>query len=48
LLLTALSVQEIAFELGYQDPAYFARFFKKNTGETATDFRERAQRKQPR
>ncbi|MDF2153439.1 4-hydroxyphenylacetate catabolism regulatory protein HpaA [Vibrio sp. CAU 1672] len=45
LLLTGLSVQEIAFELGYQDPAYFARFFKKNTGETATEFRERAQRK---
>ncbi len=41
LLLTAMSVQEVAFELGYQDPAYFARFFKKNAGETASGFRER-------
>lgn len=32
LLLTAMSVQEVAFELGYQDPAYFARFFKKSEG----------------
>ncbi|NOH31068.1 4-hydroxyphenylacetate catabolism regulatory protein HpaA [Vibrio mediterranei] len=43
LLLTAMSVQEVAYELGYQDPAYFARFFKKNAGETATEFREREQ-----
>ncbi|GEM79673.1 4-hydroxyphenylacetate catabolism regulatory protein HpaA [Vibrio superstes] len=43
LLLTAISVQEVAFELGYQDPAYFARFFKKNAGETASGFREREQ-----
>jgi AraC family 4-hydroxyphenylacetate 3-monooxygenase operon regulatory protein len=27
-----MSVQEVAFELGYQDPAYFARFFKKSEG----------------
>ncbi|USD62523.1 4-hydroxyphenylacetate catabolism regulatory protein HpaA [Vibrio sp. SCSIO 43140] len=44
LLLTAMSVQEVAYELGYQDPAYFARFFKKNSGETASGFREREQR----
>ncbi|MGV2986128.1 4-hydroxyphenylacetate catabolism regulatory protein HpaA [Vibrio sp. E150_011] len=45
LLLTALSVQEIAFELGYQDPAYFARFFKKNEGQTASNFRLNEQKK---
>ncbi|CAK3625936.1 AraC family transcriptional regulator, 4-hydroxyphenylacetate 3-monooxygenase operon regulatory protein [Vibrio crassostreae] len=43
LILTAMSVQEIAYELGFQDPAYFARFFKKNSGETASEFREREQ-----
>ncbi len=43
LILTAMSVQEVAYELGYRDPAYFARFFKKNAGETASEFREREQ-----
>jgi AraC family 4-hydroxyphenylacetate 3-monooxygenase operon regulatory protein len=43
LLLTSISVQEIAYELGYQDPAYFARFFKRNAGETASEFRIREQ-----
>ncbi|WP_295890459.1 4-hydroxyphenylacetate catabolism regulatory protein HpaA [uncultured Vibrio sp.] len=43
LLLTSISVQEVAYELGYQDPAYFARFFKKNAGETASEFRIREQ-----
>lgn len=39
LLLTPMPVSLVAYELGYQDPAYFARFFKKQTGETASDFR---------
>lgn len=43
LVLTAMSVQEAAYELGFKDPAYFARFFKKNAGETASEFREREQ-----
>lgn len=33
-------VSEIGFELGYEDKAYFARVFKKNTGQTPTEFRE--------
>lgn len=41
LALTAMPVSEIAFKLGYEDPAYFARFFKKHAGETASEFRER-------
>jgi len=32
-------IREIAWELGYEDHAYFSRFFKKNTGITATAFR---------
>ncbi|NVD08737.1 4-hydroxyphenylacetate catabolism regulatory protein HpaA [Vibrio sp. JPW-9-11-11] len=39
LLLTPMPVSQVAYELGYQDPAYFARFFKKQQGETASDFR---------
>jgi AraC family transcriptional regulator, transcriptional activator of pobA len=36
---TVLDVKQIAYELGYEDHAYFSRFFKKNTGMTALEFR---------
>lgn len=32
-------IREIAWELGYEDHAYFSRFFKKNAGITASAFR---------
>ena len=35
-----LSGKEIAFQLGFDDPAYFSRFFKKYTGTTLKAFRE--------
>lgn len=35
-----LSVKEIAFTLGFEDPAYFCRFFKKKTGITPHSYRE--------
>jgi AraC-like DNA-binding protein len=34
------SVKELAFELGFQDPAYFSRLFKKVTGQTVAAFRQ--------
>ncbi|RUT73641.1 helix-turn-helix domain-containing protein [Ancylomarina longa] len=34
-----LNTKEIAYELGFQDPAYFSRFFKKYTNQTLSDFR---------
>ncbi|MDD6682831.1 MAG: AraC family transcriptional regulator [Clostridiales bacterium] len=37
-----LSVKEIAGELGYEDQCYFSRLFTKVTGETPSDFRNRA------
>lgn len=37
---TALSSKEIAYQLGYDDPAYFARLFYKSTGITAARFRK--------
>ncbi|HRH37210.1 MAG TPA: AraC family transcriptional regulator [Flavobacteriales bacterium] len=40
LITTDKNVAEIGFELGYEDKAYFSRVFKKNTGQTPTEFRE--------
>lgn len=39
LLFTDKQAQEIAFELGYDDPAYFSRLFKKYIGVSPLDFR---------
>jgi len=33
-----LSVKELAYELGFNDPDYFSRLFKKSTGESVSDF----------
>jgi len=33
------SVKEISYELGFNDPAFFGRFFKKSTGTTPAAFR---------
>lgn len=33
------SVKEIAHELGYEDPTYFSRLFKKQVGQTPGEFR---------
>lgn len=41
LINTDLDVKEIGEKLGFEDSAYFSRFFKKNTGETALEFRKR-------
>lgn len=36
---SSVSITEIGYELGFKDPAYFARFFRKNTGVTASKYR---------
>ncbi len=36
-------VASIAYELGFQDPAYFSRLFKKLMGVTPKEFRRQAQ-----
>ncbi|SEB81579.1 AraC-type DNA-binding protein [Tenacibaculum sp. MAR_2009_124] len=43
LLATTNQVKEIAFQLGYDDPSYFSRFFKKHTGYTPDNFRKKYQ-----
>ncbi|NMG72326.1 helix-turn-helix domain-containing protein [Parazoarcus communis] len=42
LVYSQLSVKQIAGALGFEDEAYFGRFFKKNAGSTALAFREMA------
>lgn len=32
------SVKELAYELGFNDPDYFSKLFKKSTGKSASDF----------
>jgi len=39
LLYTALSIKEIAYSLGFQDAAYFTRFFKKQSKQSPNEFR---------
>lgn len=40
LLFTPGSVKEVAFRLGFSDPAYFSRFFSRQTGMTPGAWRE--------
>lgn len=43
LIYTALGIAEIAYALGFRDPAYFARFFASRTGLSPTRFRAERQ-----
>ena len=40
LLPTDLSFKEISYRVGYTDPYYFSRIFKKNTGYTPTEYKK--------
>ncbi|WP_422349498.1 helix-turn-helix domain-containing protein [Flagellimonas sp.] len=37
---TEKSIQEVSYDMGFKDPAYFNRVFKKSTGQSPSDFRE--------
>lgn len=41
LLATSNQVNQIAYDMGFQDPSYFIRFFKKHTGLSPQEFRSR-------
>ena len=38
LLYSPVSVKELAYDLGFSDPSYFSRFFKKSVGKTIRQF----------
>jgi len=38
---TDLTVKEICYKTGYENPNYFSRLFKKMTGKTVSEYRER-------
>ncbi len=42
LLFTNQSINEICFELGFKDPAYFSRFFSRNAGISPGHYRNRS------
>jgi len=42
LLYTTAPAIDIAYDLGFQDPSYFSRFFKRRLGVTPRDYRARA------
>jgi AraC family transcriptional activator of pobA len=39
LIYTSATAAQIAYELGFQDPGYFSRFFKRHTGQAPGQFR---------
>jgi AraC family transcriptional regulator, transcriptional activator of pobA len=39
LIYTSLTISEVAYELGFADPAYFTRFFSKQVGEPPKQYR---------
>lgn len=39
LLNSGLTVKEVGFELKFDDPAHFSKFFKTQTGSSPSDFR---------
>ncbi|MDQ5769296.1 helix-turn-helix domain-containing protein [Thiothrix subterranea] len=43
LIYSNMSVNEISYELGFKDPAYFSRFFTKSCDETPGQFKKRLQ-----
>lgn len=36
---SSMTVQQVAYSLGFEDSAYFSRFFRKQTGQTPSQFR---------
>jgi AraC family transcriptional activator of pobA len=41
LSISSITVKELAFELGFQDPVNFSKFFREETGASPSDFRSK-------
>lgn len=44
LIYTSATVEMVAYELGFRDPGYFCRFFKRKIGRSPGEFRQQRQR----
>lgn len=42
LVYTSMTISVVSYTLGFSDPAYFTRFFKRQTGQSPKDFRMQA------
>ncbi|WP_151636965.1 helix-turn-helix domain-containing protein [Noviherbaspirillum aerium] len=42
LVYTSMTISEVSYAIGFSDPAYFTRFFKRGAGCSPKDFRQRA------
>ncbi|MFC7514910.1 helix-turn-helix domain-containing protein [Herbaspirillum sp. GCM10030257] len=42
LVYTSMTISEVSYAIGFSDPAYFTRFFKRGTGQSPKDFRRHA------
>ncbi|WP_406862453.1 AraC family transcriptional regulator [Streptomyces sp. HUAS MG47] len=47
LVSTGLSIRQVAARVGFGDPAYFCRFFRRETGRSPGDFRKHHDRRAP-
>ncbi|MED5501128.1 MAG: helix-turn-helix domain-containing protein, partial [Pseudomonadota bacterium] len=44
---TNMTISEVAYQLGFSEPAYFTRFFKRNTKLSPKTFRQQRQNSSP-
>ncbi|RJF99190.1 helix-turn-helix domain-containing protein [Noviherbaspirillum saxi] len=42
LVYTSMTISEVSYAIGFSDPAYFTRFFKRSVGQSPKDFRRQA------
>jgi AraC family transcriptional activator of pobA len=43
LIYTSMTISELSYVIGFSEPGYFTRFFRRETGESPKEFRKRAE-----